>query len=68
MVALSGLLVVVWNLSVVLVGGRVTPVAFSEFIRWVETAHVDQVELIGDEVVGHFVKRRDLPHLRPGAV
>ncbi len=41
----------IWNLSSQLRTGD-TPVAFSEFIRWVETGQVDRVELAGNEIVG----------------
>ena len=44
-------LVTIWNLSSQFRAGD-TPVAFSEFIRWVETGQVDRVELTGNEIVG----------------
>ena len=44
-------LVTIWNLSSQFRTGD-TPVAFSEFIRWVETGQVDRVELTGNEIVG----------------
>ena len=40
----------IWNLSSQFRTGD-SPVAFSEFIRWVDTGQVDRVELTGNEVV-----------------
>ncbi len=43
--------VAIWNLSSQFRAGE-SPVAFSEFIRWVETGQVDRVELTGNEIAG----------------
>ena len=42
--------VLIWNVSFQIQTGD-TPVAFSEYIRWVDTGQVDRVELTGNEVV-----------------
>ncbi len=41
----------IWNLSSQFRTGD-QPVAFSEFMRWVETGQVERVELSGNEIVG----------------
>ena len=43
--------VLIWSLSSQLRTGE-SPLAFSEFIQWVNTGQVDRVELTGNEVVG----------------
>ena len=43
--------VLIWNISSQLRTAD-TAVSFSEFIRWVDTGQVDQVELTGNEIIG----------------
>jgi len=50
-VALVVVVALIWNVSSGF-GPRDSPLAFSEFIRWVETGQVDHVELTGNEIVG----------------